>query len=146
MTADGRMRRCPTREEKEIREQTQLLRAWLQWHRDDCKAALSGPHAHMVERLLFILKELQPSSQPLLLGYIRGIDWTAIDEATRRTLLHEISDAIIRLRTRSGLEPFDDGPPGDRLPVFLTIKSIFFPADDAGANRGAARLCEQRHP
>jgi hypothetical protein len=136
------MKRRRTQEEKECAEQAnKLLRAWLAWHREERKAALAGPHADMLERLFFILAELKPSSAPtLLLAYVSAVDWSTVDLETRQAALHEIDAAVIKLRTRAELAPFDDGLPGDRLPVFLAIKSILFPADDAGANRGGARL------
>jgi hypothetical protein len=114
-------------QEKEAREQTRLLQAWLTWHREERKAVLAGPHAHMVERLFYILKDLKPSSQPLLFGFVRAVPWADIDDHTRRVILREIGDAIVKLRVKSGLEPFDDPLLDDRPNVFGIVKEILFP-------------------
>jgi hypothetical protein len=85
----------------------------------------------MVERLMFILKGLTLESAPLLLAYIRGVDWVMVDYPTRLTVLHEINTAITKLRERSGQEPLDDGFPGDCPNVFQTIRTILIPAEAA---------------
>jgi hypothetical protein len=92
----------------------------------------------MVERLKWILGSLTLESAPLLLAYVRGIDWVTIDYPTRLTVLHEINTAITKLRGRNGLSPFDDGFPGDSPNVFQTIRTILIPAEAApsGAHAG----------
>jgi hypothetical protein len=123
---------------RERAARARLLRGWFGWHRDARDAVLAGPHGPMVERLLFILKSLTPQSQPLLLGYIRGIEWSGIDETTRYVVLHEVGRAIAALRERSGLPPLDDPLPGQPENVFRIIKQHLFPAHAAppGAQPG----------
>jgi hypothetical protein len=101
-------------------------------------AVRAGPHGAMFERLLYILKNLTPQSQPLLLGYIRGVDLSAVDFPTRLVMLHEIGRAITALRERNGLAPFDDALPGEREHVFFLIEQHLFPAQAAppGAQPG----------
>lgn len=123
--------------ERKRTEQARLLRNWLNWHRDQRESVLAGPHRAMFERLLFILKGLAANSQPLLLAYIRGIDWSPVDDTTRQIVLHEIGTRITKLRIEHGLAPFDDDPDGGDN-VFRLIKQILFPPD-GGANRGEAR-------
>jgi hypothetical protein len=130
--------RGQSQEEKEIRKQAKLLRVWQAWHRDQRKTVLAGPHAHMAERLLYIADNIGPGPSPsILLAFVKGVDWTGIDEATRRALLHEIGNGIIKLRVKSGLEPFDDDL-GERPSVFHAIREILFPAQAAptGAEPG----------
>jgi hypothetical protein len=121
-----------------VKERTVLHRAWRAWHRERRDAVLAGPHGAMFERLLYILKNATPQSQPLLLGFIRGIDWSSADETTRYVVLHEIGHAVVALRERDGLAPFDDPLPGERENVFRLIKQILFPAQAAppGAQPG----------
>jgi hypothetical protein len=76
---------------------------------------------------MVILHALTLKSAPLLLAYVPSIDWLAVDCATRLSVLHETHPAIIRLRERHGLGPFDDGPPDERENVFRTIRSIVIP-------------------
>jgi hypothetical protein len=110
--------------ERELAEQQRLLRAWKKFHREEREAALAGPHGPMVERLTYILESLELNSAPLLLAYVRGVDWQTVDYSTRLTVLHEVNTAVTKLREHNGLSPFDDGMPGDRPSVFQTIRGI----------------------
>ena len=123
---------------QKLADDARLLRAWRKWHREELETALAGPHGAMVERLVFILKGLTLESAPLLLAYIRGVDWATVDYPTRLTVLHEVNAAITRLRERNGLSPFDDGFPGDPPNVFQIIRTILIPAEAApsGAHAG----------
>ena len=125
-------------QEQKLIDDARLLRAWKNFHREELKTALAGPHGAMVERLAYMLKALELSSAPLLLAYIRGVDWTAVDYLTRLTILHEINAAITRLRERNGMSPFDDGFPGDPPNLFQLIRPILIPAEAApsGAHAG----------
>jgi hypothetical protein len=111
-------------EEQRRADDARLMRAWHKWHREELEQVFAGPHGPMVERLMFMLEVLKLGSAPLLLAYVRGIDWSPIDYTTRLVVLHEINIAITHLRERNGLSPFDDGIPGDRPNVFQTIRGI----------------------
>jgi hypothetical protein len=89
--------------ERELVEETHLLRDWLAWHREEPETVLAGEHGAMFERLLYILKTLTLKSAPLLLAYIRGIDWSSVDSPTRLIVLHEVNSGITNLRTRHTL-------------------------------------------
>ena len=126
------------KQRQKLADDARLLRAWRKWHREEREQALAGPHGAMIERLMFILDNLTRESAPLLLAYIRCVDWATVDCPTRLTVLHEINTAITKMRERNGLSPFDDGFPGDRPNVFQTIRTILIPAEAAppGANAG----------
>jgi hypothetical protein len=126
------MKRQRTEAEQKLADDARLLRLWKKWHRDELDEALAGPHGPMVERLMFILKELSRDSAALLTAYIRGVDWNAIDYPTKLTVLHEINTAITRLRERQGLAPINDPLPGERESVFRTLKQILLPASSGG--------------
>jgi hypothetical protein len=66
-------------QQQKLADDARLLRAWRKWHREELETALAGPHGAMIERLMFILNNLARKSAPLLIAYIRGIDWTTID-------------------------------------------------------------------
>ena len=66
-------------QEQKLIDDARLLRAWKNFHREELETALAGPHGAMVERLAYMLKALELNSAPLLLAYIRGVDWTAVD-------------------------------------------------------------------
>jgi hypothetical protein len=119
-------RNAKRKHERERADRSRLLRGWFAWHRDERDAVLAGPHGAMFERLLFILKNLMPQSQALLLGYIRGIGWSNIDETTRYVVLHEVGRAIMALRERGGLPPLDDPLPDQPENVFRIVKRHLF--------------------
>ena len=131
-------RRAEGDEEHERVHRARMLRSWRSWHDEERKTVLAGPHGAMVERLLYILKDLTLKSSKLLLAYVRGIDWAAVDYDTRLTILHEIGTGITALREKNGLTPFDDDMSGERPNVFLTLKDHLFPPDDGGAKPGEA--------
>jgi hypothetical protein len=130
-------RRDKREEQKQLAENSYLLRAWKRWHRDQLEAALIGVHGDVLVQLMIQLKNLREART--LLNFIEAQDWTAIDAETRLIALHEINTAITRLRVRNDMEPFDDGFPGDRPNVFQTIRAILIPAKAAppGAHPGS---------
>jgi hypothetical protein len=83
-------------------------------------------------------QHVQPSQ---LIGFVRSIDWTTIDCNTRLVVLHELNVAITRFREARGLDPIDDGVPGEPETPYRTIKAIMFPTSlpCEGAHRGEAR-------
>ena len=132
-------RRLSRDRQQELADEARLHKSWRKWHREELEEAIAGLHGPMVERLMFILKELKLESAPLLIAYVRGINWATVDYSTRLIALHEINTAITRLRERNGMSPFDDGFPGDRLNVLQTVRLILIPALGAapsGANAG----------
>lgn len=110
-------------QDKKLADDAWLLRAWKTFHREELAQALAGPHGPMLERLMHILKDLA-SSQPVLLAFVRGVDWREIAHDVRFIALHEINTAITKLRERNGLCPFDDGVPGERDNAFRVVKAI----------------------
>jgi hypothetical protein len=101
-----------------------LLCAWQHWHRERLQAALAGPDGCMVAELVKLLRGLSWESASALLQFVRATPWHDVDHETRAVALHQINFAIIRLRERHGLPPFDDALPGDRLNVFQTIREM----------------------
>jgi hypothetical protein len=121
------MRPRNSKQEKKLADDARLLRAWKKFHREELAAALTGSHGPMIERLMFILKELSLNSAPLLLAYIRGVDWSTVDADTRFICLHEINVAITRMRERNSMDPFDDPLRGQPESVSRLIKAHLFP-------------------
>jgi hypothetical protein len=113
---------------KELQDNTYLLRAWKKFHHEELEEALAGPHGAMVERLMFILSTLSQDSAPLLLAYVRGVDWSSVSHDTRLTVLHQINDRITRMRQRHGLTPIDDPLPGQPDNVFRIVRAILTPS------------------
>jgi hypothetical protein len=121
-------RRKQSKLDKELQDSARLLRAWKKFHREELEEALAGPHGPMIERLMFILSTLSRDSAPLLLGYVRGVDWSSVNYETRLTVLHEINNYITRMRERHGLPPIDDPLPGQPDTVFRIVRAILSPS------------------
>ena len=121
------MKQCT--KEQALSDRSSLLRAWRNWHREQLEAALAGVHGAVLERLMAQLKNLR--SARALVDFINTQDWAAVDDDTRLIALHEINNAIVQLRERTGQAPIDDGLPGEAPRAFQVIKEIInnqFPA------------------
>jgi hypothetical protein len=120
------MKRQQSAKDKELADREKLLKAWRKFHREELNTALAGPHGPMLERLVYILKSLAPDSASLLLAYVRGVDWSAVDANVRLVVLHETNAAVTRMRERLDPEkPIDDGIPDiDRDNVFRVIRTL----------------------
>jgi len=109
--------------EREFEAQNRLFRAWKRWHAEELQTALLGPHGPAIKELIDFLRGMTLQSAPELIRLIRRRDWRQIDVATRQIVLHQINIAVVKLRERHGLNPFDDGlPDGQRPTAFLVIK------------------------
>jgi hypothetical protein len=127
-----------TAQEQNLADDARLLRAWRNWHAEQLAEALAGVHGAVMARLMEQLKNL--GTARALVAFVSAQDWAAVDADTRRICLHEVSAAICKLRERAGLEPIDDGIPGERDNVYRCIKAILAPPPCGGAARGAARF------
>lgn len=74
------------------------------------------------------LRELRSARE--LVAFIEMQDWGAVDANTRLIALHEINQAITKLREHADLPPIDDALPGEPLRAFQIIRGIIneFPA------------------
>ena len=129
------------KQEKKLADDARLMRAWKRFHREEREAVLAGPHALVLGELFRMfqnLKHVQPSQ---LIDFVQSIDWTAIDYATKLVTIHEFNSAITTFRTTQGLEPIDDGLPGEPDTPFRTIKAIVLAPSPhcEGVHRDAAR-------
>jgi len=82
-------------------------------------------HGVKLEVLMKMLKNLTMESSGDLVDYIECADWLIhADPHSRITILGYIDYAIIRLRIRHGLPPFDDALPGEEDTAFQVIRKI----------------------
>jgi hypothetical protein len=100
------------------------LRAWRRWHYARLAEALAGPHGNKVHELLGFLGGMTVRSMPELLNLIRTQNWQTIDAETRLTVLHEVNEAITRVREEHGAAPFNDALPGQPDTGFLIVKQL----------------------
>jgi len=111
-------------QEKALAERGAQFRVWQREHREQLDAALAGPLGAKLAALLGALESLTLETIDGLIERVRADDWVSADGDTRFLVLRSINAAIVRLRERAGLEPFDD-PPFDLPPdTFLTLREL----------------------
>jgi hypothetical protein len=110
--------------DKELEDNARLLKSWKKFHAEELEEALAGPHRHIIEPLVALLKHLDLQSSKPLLDFIRAQDWYVIDEQTKLVVLHEINEAICRLRTRANKQPW-----GEPATAFQVIRLIIVPVE-----------------
>ena len=118
-----------TAKEQALGDDAHLLRAWKRWHAEQLEETLNGPHGAAVAQVMATLKHLTPGSAPALIALLHEFDWSQMDADVRLTVLHQVNEAITRLREKSGLPPIDDSLPwSDESPTaFLLIRERLFP-------------------
>jgi len=117
---------------------TQVQRHPLSERGDD--AYMTPPCATAaLEPLMALLEKSNMQSGKALIDFIRTQNWHVIDPETKLVVLHEINSAIVKLRTRNGMSPLDDGLPGDRSTVFQTIRLIVVPFEEKPAHSFSAK-------
>jgi len=110
------------KEEKDEAKQMAYYRVWKR----EMRAEMIAQHGVKLEALMKMLKNMTMESSGDLVDYIEHADWLIkADPHSRVTILGYIDYAIIRLRIRHGLAPFDDALPGEEdLTVFQIIRKI----------------------
>jgi hypothetical protein len=127
---------------QELADDAYLLRSWRAWHREERDAALTGPHGPLLSELLRMFENLKHMRPEQLIGFVRSIDWSAIDDATKQVVVHVLDNAIIAFRKKNGLDPFNDNLlDAPDTPSARSARSCS--PHDEGAHRGEARLDEQ---
>src|SRR5262245_22344328 len=119
------MRRRSKKLDKKLDDDQRLLRAWRKWHREELAEALEGVHGAVVAEIMGVLDQLELESAGILLDHVRATDWRVISPDVRLTILHQVNDAITKLREGNGLPSIDDPlPNAPRESVFRTVKSM----------------------
>lgn len=109
---------------KEERDKAKQLSYYGIWKRE-IRAEMIAQHGVKLEALMKMLKNMTIESSDELVSYIERADWLIkSDPHSRITILGYIDNAIIRLRIRHGLAPFDDALPGEEATAFQVIRGI----------------------
>jgi hypothetical protein len=136
------MKRLPRDRQKKLADDAWLLREWKTWHQEELDAALAGPNGVLIAALVALLDRLELNAAATLLEFMQRHDWTSVSYAERLTVLHQIGQAIMRLRERNGLAPLDDPIPFLDQPdtAFRRIKQILLCAAPPGAHPGSNQM------
>jgi hypothetical protein len=116
---------------KELRDRERLLRQYRGWFREQVKAARQGPYGERLERLRRFLHTMTIDDGDRLIELVDDDHWRDADADTRFLILRMVDNAIVLLREKRGLPPFDDALEGEPPTAFQIIKQCLFPADEA---------------
>lgn len=109
--------------EQEMKDEALLSKMYKRWKDQKRTALLAGPHGREIKGIISFLDTMTLSSAPTLLRIVDQSTWLqslSLDE--RHQLLNLIGVGIARCREKAGLQPFDDGLPGEPPKAFEQIK------------------------
>jgi hypothetical protein len=114
--------------EKALAERDSLFSLWKLWKRERLDALLSGSHGAAVSELVAFLQTMTLEDATLngganLIKRVRINNWERADADIRFEILALVDAAIIAVRERAKLTPFDD-PLGDSPDAFLTLREL----------------------
>jgi hypothetical protein len=110
-----------TPEEKRQAAQIKLHELWLEDFNKQKLALLRGPYGPTATAFCIMLTKLRMEDGDKLIELSRV--WQSTDKDTRFMVLRLIDSALVELRERHMLSPFDD-PLDDDLNVFLIIRRM----------------------
>jgi hypothetical protein len=118
----ARQRQVKTRRARRAVHGDQLGAGYRRWRDERREALLAGPYRHPVRRLISFLKSMGLQDGAALIQLVEREQWRSADFDTRHEILALIDNAVISLRERHGLPPFDDALPAELPNVFLLIR------------------------
>jgi hypothetical protein len=128
-----RRRRLPRNEQKELEDNSRLLRAWHKHHHERFEEALAGVHGALIAELVTVLDQIEINSSARLLTLMQRADWDAVPADVRFEVLHLINTRIGKMRERYGLPAIDDPIPPKSDSVFRRIKARLFDSPQGSA-------------
>jgi hypothetical protein len=106
-------------------ERVILQRAWRAWRHERVEELCSGPlYGRAARDLREMLRNMKIGDADALVAAVKAGPWREADADTRHEILCLIDHAIIALRERNDLPPFDDPLPfaDEPLTVFQIIR------------------------
>jgi hypothetical protein len=116
-------KRAANKDKAEI-EREDLRRAYVQWRRERREALFAGPYGAAAQELDAFLKSMTLADAAKLIELVRRGPWRSTEAETRLEVVALVNAAITRLRERNGLEPFDDGLPGEPPTAFQIVREL----------------------
>jgi hypothetical protein len=108
----------------ELEDNVKLLRQWKAWHAEQLQEILAGPDGAAIAPVIEQLKILGLGRSQVLIELVQRCDWSTVGIDAKLVLLHELNDAIGRVRRTLKLEPIDDPLPGQPENLYRIIKAI----------------------
>jgi len=122
-------------------EQSQLERQYKALSAERRAELLEGPYSFEFRGLLSWLDEMTLRDGAALVAFVQALNWLRkAPKPVRQEALILISRAIIRLRERHRMPPFDDGLPWEAPTAFVRVRELLEEGTDAQG--GDDRLCE----
>jgi hypothetical protein len=118
----ARMRAAEKRAAK-TDDRENLARLYACWRRERVETLIAG-HGEAVLRLLAFLDSMTIDHAAELIAVIEQGPWRSVDADTRFQVLVLVDAAIVRLREKYGLTPFDDPLVGEPPNAFQIIKGL----------------------
>lgn len=113
-------RAAETRAARRAVADQQLSAAYRRWREERLEALLAGPLGDAARGLIEFLNGMTLHDGAALVAAAET--WRGADGETRHKILALIDTAVVTLRERHGLPPYDDSLPGEPLNVFLLIR------------------------
>jgi hypothetical protein len=107
-----------------LEERTRLLRAWRAWRRERVEELVSGPHGAAAQALRGFLAKMKLGDAAALITAVQAGPWREADPDVRFEVLAMVDRAIVALRERHHLPPFDDALPGEAPTAFEIVREI----------------------
>jgi hypothetical protein len=127
----ARMRAAATRAAKRtmreaLAERDDLYHLWKLWRRERVDALLAGPYGAGARALIEFLQRMTLASSDELIDLVQRGPWREADADVRFEILAVTDAAIIALREKQKLPPYDDPLPfGDEKPnTFLQLRHL----------------------
>jgi hypothetical protein len=97
-------------------------KAYRRWRHERREALLAGQHGDAARCLIDFFEDMGLHDGAALIRLVERRQWRSADFDTRLEILALIDSAIISLRERHGLPPFDDALPAEPPNAFLLIR------------------------
>jgi hypothetical protein len=119
-------KRRATAAEKALAERDDLFHLWKLHRQERLEALLSGPHGAAACELVGFLQAMTLDDEDhLLVEFVRAAGWARVDADTKFEVLSLINSAIVAVRERAKLPPFDDGLPDEAPATSIIIREMF---------------------
>jgi hypothetical protein len=116
--------RLPKARTDELEDNARLLRAWRNFHAEQLEEVLAGPDGAVIAPVIECLKTLGPGKAQTLIELVQARDWSIVGVEAKLAVLHETNTVIARIREKLGMEPIDDGLPGEPPNLSRIIRTI----------------------